>query len=147
MRVLFTSTIPVTNMSGAADGSIYADQQQRSGEVISFSPAGGAVEIVARIPDVAPTALAVLPDGRAVVGQVIAGKTHLVAVEKGKNPVDLLTTSEEINRPFAAHAAKLAFALGARNGTPLEWPPSQRAVSHVVFRRVKDNSRPLHSRP
>ena len=111
-RVLFTTTIPVTIMSGAADGSIYADQQQRSGEVIRFSPAGGAVEIVARIPEVASAALAVLPDGRAVLGQVIAGKTHLVAVEKGKNPVDLLTTTEEINRPFAANAAEVAFALG-----------------------------------
>ena len=111
-RVLFTTTIPVTVMSGAADGSIYADQQQRSGEVIRFSPEGGAVEIVARVPEVMLGALAVLPDGRAVIGQVIAGRTHLVAVEKGKNPVDLLTTTEEINPPFAATTAEVAFALG-----------------------------------
>ena len=110
-RLLFTTTIPVTVMSGAADGSIYADQQERSGEVIRFSANGGPVEIVARIPQVAPAALTVLPDGRAVVGQVIAGRTHLFAVEKTKNPVDLLTTTEEIRRPFAASRSEIAFAL------------------------------------
>jgi len=110
-RVLFTTTIPVTIMSGAADGSIYADQQDRSGEVIRFSPAGGPVEIVARMPQVASAALAVLPDGRAVIGQIIGGRTHLVAADKGKSPAELLTTTEQISGPFAASSSEVAFAL------------------------------------
>ena len=111
-RVLFTSTLPVRVLAGAADGSIYADQTDVQNEVIRFSAAGGAVETLARFPEIADAYLSMLPQGQAVIGAVISGRTHLVAIEKGKDPVDLLTTSEEISSPFATSSNEIAFALG-----------------------------------
>jgi hypothetical protein len=110
-RVLFTTTVPVRVLSSAPDGSIYVDQEYRSSEVIRFSPAGGHVEIVARIALAAGDCLTVLPDGRAVIASVVAGRVHPVALEKGKDPAELLVTPESVNEPLAASASEIAFAL------------------------------------
>ncbi|HEY2014430.1 MAG TPA: protein kinase [Bryobacteraceae bacterium] len=111
-RVLFTSTIPLRVIVAASDGSIYADQQERSAEIVRFSPAGGPVEIVARVSEIAGNDLTVLPDGRAVTTAVMAGRVHIIAVEKNKNPVELLATSEEVGPPIAADSNEIAFAMG-----------------------------------
>ena len=112
-RVLFTSTVPVNVLAGAPDGSVYADQQERSGDVVRFSPEGGRVDVLARLPDTPrPHPIAVLPDGRVIAPVVDSGRTRLVTVEKGKEQAALVTTSEEIAPLFAANEREIAFAVG-----------------------------------
>ncbi|HTX33984.1 MAG TPA: protein kinase [Bryobacteraceae bacterium] len=112
LRALFTSALRAAVLDGAADGSIYADQVEMSAEVVRFSAAGGPVESLARVPQGRVPFLSVLPGGQAVIASVIFGRTHLVVIEKGKEPADLLTTSEETSGPFASNSKEIAFALG-----------------------------------
>ena len=54
-----------------------------------------------------------LPDGRAVVPVQVSGRTRLMAIEKGKNPVPLVNTTEETAAPMTvAGPHAIAFAIG-----------------------------------
>src|SRR5207245_1165695 len=57
--------------------------------------------------------VAVLPDGRAVVTIPATGKSRLMAVETGKDPVTLITTTEETSAPMALVGLRqIAFVIG-----------------------------------
>lgn len=55
-----------------------------------------------------------LADGRVVLGSTAAGRSRLVAVEAGKDPVRLVTTNEETAPPVtSAGPFQVAFLIGA----------------------------------
>jgi eukaryotic-like serine/threonine-protein kinase len=139
-HTLFTSTLRANVLDGATDGSVYTDQAERSAEVIRFSAAGGPVESLARVHQGASAFLSVLPGGQAVIAIVTSGRTHLVAIEKGKEPADLLATSEEVASPFASNSNEIAFALGP---APRETIGIASLSTGRIVRRIAGGKGPL----
>ena len=61
-----------------------------------------------------PDQVLLLPDGRAVTPASSFGRTRLMAVEKGKDPVPLVNTQEETAAPMTlAGPSEIAFVIGA----------------------------------
>ncbi len=69
---------------------------------------------MARFPWVSdPDPILVLPDGRVVMNVFYSGRTRLVAVERGKPPVAMVTTTEETSTPAAMTGqGEIAFLIG-----------------------------------
>jgi len=56
-----------------------------------------------------------LPDGRAVVAERTGGRTRLMVVEKGKEPIPLTATAEETSAPMTAAGPNgIAFVIGTQ---------------------------------
>jgi hypothetical protein len=98
----------------AADGSLYFDQVSRPTSLVRFSLHGGhGVELGRLSVSDAKTQFAVLPDGRAVWEQHVAGRSRLVIVEKGKAPIPFSAIADETALPAAVMGPKeIAFAIG-----------------------------------
>jgi len=57
--------------------------------------------------------VAALPDGRTVIPVVVYGRTRLMVVQRGKDPVSLVNTTEETAAPMTAVGAnQIAFSIG-----------------------------------
>ena len=86
-RTLLTLTIRPWSVEGGPDGSIYMEQMERPGELLDFPLAGGRPQTIASFPPVAPSTqeemFALLPDGRAVLGSTLGGRSRLVVVARG----------------------------------------------------------------
>src|SRR5262249_32283075 len=120
-RLLLTLTNFVTGVDSGSDGSIYLNQMNRPMDLLRFPPEGGHVERIAAFPMSASPGgfsgteegIAVLPDGRVVVPQLVAGRQRLMVIEPGKEPVPLINTSEENAAPVTAVGPReIAFLLG-----------------------------------
>ncbi len=104
------------------DGSIYVDQNDRTADIVRFTPvlAGdrpSAVQRVATLGNlgglVNGEGLAVLPDGRVVSSEQAAGRSRLVLIQAGKDPVPIVNTSEATSPPMTpAGAGEVAFMIG-----------------------------------
>jgi len=83
-------------------------------ELVTRSPDRDQTETMARFPGVSdPNLIAVLPDGRVVLTVVYSDRARLMAAERGKNPVSMVTTTEETSAPVAvAGPRELAFLIG-----------------------------------
>jgi hypothetical protein len=113
----------------AADGAVYADQVERITEVVRIS--GGHARRMAEAPITRP--LTVLPDGRIVTMQVVAGRNRLVAIEEGKEPAPLLSITEPVREPAtSAGPGLLAFVL--ETGGKQEIGIASLASGHLVRR-------------
>ena len=124
-----TLTNGTNGMDAGPDGSVYVDQVSRGVELLRFPVEGGRPEKLAGLPPYeAPgepwdteEQLAVLPDGRVVVTVGTGGRSHLIAVEAGKERVRLINTSEENSGPLTAvGAGEVAFLIG---------PPPKRTIA------------------
>jgi Tol biopolymer transport system component len=109
---LFTVTNQVFYIDSAPDGSVYLSLTDRPSELVRRPLSGGQSERIAGFPDNIEM-IAVLPDGRAVSTARTGGRTRLVVVDKGKDPVPLTSTSEETSQPMtAAGPREIAFVIG-----------------------------------
>jgi DNA-binding beta-propeller fold protein YncE len=115
-RTLFTTTSQVWGVDAAPDGSVYACITDQPAELVDRSLDRDETEAVARFPGVSDqTVMAVLPDGRAVLTVVYSDRARLMAVERGKNPVAIVTTAEETSAPLTvAGPRQIAFTIGPR---------------------------------
>jgi len=113
-QTLFTVTNQVWYLDPAADGSVYLSLTDRPVELVRRSLSGDQAEHIASFPSQLNNDLiAVLPDGRAVVTARTGGRTRLVLVERGKDPVPLTSTAEETSGPMTvAGAGEIAFVIG-----------------------------------
>jgi predicted Ser/Thr protein kinase len=121
------------------DGSIYVDQNDRTADIVRFTPAlaGDRPSPVQRLAtlgnlggSVGKEGLAVLPDGRVVSSEEAAGRSRLVLIQAGKDPVPIVNTSEETSVPVtAAGPGEVAFMIGPP-------PHSDIAVASVSNGRI-----------
>jgi hypothetical protein len=113
-QTLFTISDDIWNIDAGADGSVFADLLSRPAGVVRLSPGSGPPEKIASLPQFPDMDMVVaLPDGRAVVPVLVSGRTRLMAVEQGKDPVPLVNTTEETAAPMAvAGPHAIAFAIG-----------------------------------
>ena len=113
-QTLFTATHEVWGVETAPDGSIYACVTDVPAELVSRPLDRDETQTVARFPWVSdPDSIVVLPDGRVVMDVFYSGRTHLVAVERGKSPVAMVTTTEETSIPATmAGQREIAFLIG-----------------------------------
>ncbi len=119
-QYLFTVTGDVWALDAGADGSILISPIQRPAELVRYTPRGtqsleNLVPVkIASFPELSSLDMvAVLTDGRAVIPAEISGRTRLMEVERGKDPVPLVNTSEETAAPLTAVAGnRIAFTIG-----------------------------------
>ena len=115
---LFTVTSDVWGIDAGSDGSFLVNVVDRPSELLSFAPRGaqplGQPVKSAAFPRLAAMDMVVvLADGRAVIPADVSGRTRLMAVERGKDPVPLINTPEETAAPMTAVAGnRIAFAIG-----------------------------------
>jgi eukaryotic-like serine/threonine-protein kinase len=113
-RTLFTATHEVWGVETAPDGSIYACITDVPAELVSRPLDRDETQTIARFPWVSdPDPILVLPDGRVVMNVFYSGRSRLVAVERGKPPVSMVTTTEETSTPATvAGSREIAFLIG-----------------------------------
>ena len=113
-QTLFTLANGVSYLDAGRDGrSVYASVSDRPAELARFSPAGEHAEKIGSFALVDDYVIGMLPDGRVVVPARVAGHARLMAVEKGKDPVPLVNTTEETAAPLAiAGPREIAFVIG-----------------------------------
>jgi len=104
-RELFTVTSDVWHLETDPDGSVLVNLIDRPGDVVQFPPTGGEPVKLAHFPQATASQMVVaLEDGRAVVGVNVSGRVRLMAVETGKEPVQLVKTQEDTAGPMTAVA-------------------------------------------
>ena len=113
-QTLFTATHEMWGVDSAPDGSVYACVTDLPAELVSRPLDRDQTETLARFPEVSdPDLMAVLPDGRVVLTVLYSDRARLVAVERGKNPVAMVTTTEETSTPVTvAGPREIAFLIG-----------------------------------
>jgi eukaryotic-like serine/threonine-protein kinase len=115
-RVLFAAIpAPVKNLDTGADGAIYLDEGNEPVHILRFSPLGGPAKQISIFPGQAAESggTTVLPDGRTVVRTLRAGRSRLMVVEAGKEPLPLVATTEETSTPVTpAGPNQVAFIIG-----------------------------------
>jgi hypothetical protein len=118
---LFTVTSDVWGLDAAPDGTLLVNLLDRPAELVNFDPRGkqpSATTVppikIGSFPKLAwPDMVAVLTDGRAVIPAEVSGASRLMAVERGKDPVPLLNTTEESAAPLTAMPRnRIAFVIG-----------------------------------
>lgn len=112
-QTLFTVANLAWYMDAAPDGSVYISLMDRPTELVRRSLTNGQTEHIASYSQLPLPMLVELPDGRAVVAERTAGRTRLMVVEKGKQPIPLTSTAEETSAPMtAAGPHGIAFIIG-----------------------------------
>jgi hypothetical protein len=115
-QTLFTVANLAWYMDAAPDGSVYISLMDRPTELVRRSLASGQTEHIASYSQLPIPMLVELPDGRAVVAERTAGRTRLMVVEKGKEPIPLTSTAEETSAPMtAAGPHGIAFIIGTES--------------------------------
>jgi hypothetical protein len=113
-QTLFTTASPIYYLDSAPDASVYASVTDRPAELVSRPLDQDRAQTIARFPGVAaPNQIAVLPDGRTVLTVDYSDHARLVAVGQDKNPVTVVTTTEETSAPVTvAGPQRIAFLIG-----------------------------------
>ena len=113
-QTLFTTTHEIWGVDSAPDGSVFACVTDLPAELVSRPLDRDQTETLARFPEVSdPDLMTVLPDGRVVLTVLNSERAVLVAVERGKNPVAMVTTTEETSTPVTvAGPREIAFLIG-----------------------------------
>src|SRR5206468_4227657 len=92
-QTLFNVSDDIESIDAGVDGSVFAGLAGRPAEVVRLSPRGGPAEKMASLPQLPDVDMVVaLPDGRAIVPAQFSGRTRLMAIENGKDPVPLVIT-------------------------------------------------------
>jgi serine/threonine protein kinase len=128
---LLTLTLWASTLDAGPEDSIYVEQNDRPVELVRFAlgssvsdggagrAAGVHVERIATLASAGQTLhsdyFAVLPDGRAVWAEVNGGRRRVMVVEAGKDPLPLVSTSEETWGPMTAvGTGEVAFMAGSQ---------------------------------
>jgi WD40 repeat protein len=117
---VLTSTLFASTIDAGPDDAVYIEQNDRPIELVRFA-IGGHVERIATLAssDLSTQmgdSFAVLPDGRAVWTELNGGRTRVMVVEAGKDPVPLVSTSEETWGPMTAVGeGDVAFMIGSHD--------------------------------
>ena len=112
-QTLFTVTNMTWYLDAAPDGSVYISLMDRPTELIRRSIADERTEHLASFLQLPRPMVVQLPDGRTVIAERTAGRTRLMVVEKGKQPIALTSTAEETSAPMtAAGPHGIAFLIG-----------------------------------
>ena len=115
-RTLFTITNGgVWYIDSSPDGSVFANLTDSPGGLVRRSAGDERSEMIGgfRVVSGAAAQVLMLPDGRAIVPATSSGHTSLIALEKGKDAVPLVTTVEETSAPMTlAGPAAIAFVIG-----------------------------------
>ena len=120
---LFTSTEHIWYLDSAPDGSVYLSLTDRPAELFRRPLRGGRAEKIAGFyaVDWQIEIIGVLPDGRAMVTLPGSGHWRLMAIEQGKDPAPLVTTTEETASPMTAAGPKeVAFVIGSAPHVAIE---------------------------
>ena len=129
-RTLFTVNALVWHLDAAADGSVYAGLTDRPAELVRRSLGGERSERIGNFPGVYREVIAALPDGRVVFSGLASGRGRLMAVEKGRDPVSLVNTTEETSGPMTVvRPREIAFVIGPQ-------PHETIAVADVATGRI-----------
>jgi dipeptidyl aminopeptidase/acylaminoacyl peptidase len=112
-RTLFPLPGRVFTLDGGPDGTILADQIERTPELVLLT--NGRSKRLLSSPLTGPDVhFTILQDGRAVWVQAIAGRNRLVAIGPGGEPAPLVSTSDATSTPSAqVGAGQLAFLVGS----------------------------------
>jgi hypothetical protein len=114
-QTLFTATHEIWGVDTAPDGSVYACVTDLPAELVSRPLDRDQAETLARFPEVSdPDLMTVLPDGRVLLTVLNSERARLVVVQRGKNPVPMVATTEETSTPVTvAGPREIAFLIGA----------------------------------
>jgi eukaryotic-like serine/threonine-protein kinase len=115
VRTLFTLSLEPLFIDVGKNGDLYVDQLQRPYEILRFSASGGIPESLtgseSTLSDERYPFL--LPDGRAVLGAMVAGRLKLLAATAGGEQVPLVQTKEDASFPSCmVGKEQVAFLLG-----------------------------------
>jgi eukaryotic-like serine/threonine-protein kinase len=112
-HLLLTFTEVPLFLDIANDGIIYADVQDLRRAIAQFPAEGGASLRIATLSNGPLGSIIPLADGRVVAEQNLAGRSRLVALEAGKDPVAIITTNEETAAPVTTIGEnEIAFLVG-----------------------------------
>jgi hypothetical protein len=112
-RTLFTTTGEIWFLDTDSGGRVYISANDRHGEAIRYSATGTGGELIVGHSNVDGDRIVSLPDGRAIVTMRGLGRNRLMALADGKNPVPLVSTTEETSEPMsAAGPSGIAFMIG-----------------------------------
>ena len=142
-HMLLSSTGEIHFIDIANDGSIYTDVQGIRRAIAQFPAEGGASLRIGTLSDGAFDSMLPLADGRVVVEQNLAGRSRLVALEAGKDPVAIITTNEETAVPVTAiNGGEIAFLIGSepRRTIAVASLKTGRVVRRIVFDKGPMNS-------
>ena len=143
-QILFTVANLVWYLDSGRDGSVYMSLTDRPSELVRRPLSGGEVEHIASFPQQSESdTITVLPDGRTVLSAVTSGRPRLVLVEKGKEPVRLVSTAEETSTPAAAAGTnEVAFVIGP---APHQTIAIAEVASGRIARRIPLNKGEIQS--
>jgi hypothetical protein len=101
------------------------------------------VERIATVVGETADSFGILPDWRAILQESVGGRSRLVIVEAGKDPVLLVNTAEETAVPVAAAgSAEVAFLIGPKPRRTI----AMAAVSNGrITRRIHFDNGPIES--
>jgi eukaryotic-like serine/threonine-protein kinase len=133
---LLTVTSTVWFLEAGPGESFYANMIDRPVDVVRFAPDGTRLERLATFPQVPDlTTMTVLPDGRAVLPVRASSQVRLMAVQKGKDPVPLVNTTQETAAPVTACGSReIAFMIGTEPHETIAFsePASGRMVRTIA---------------
>lgn len=114
MRTLTTVATSPDLIDAGPDGSLYMDDYSRPLDVLLFPATGGVPERLVELRQAGSYhRIAVLRDARVVVSSLVGGREQLLAVEKGRDPVPVVHSSEETSTPAVALGDhEIAFLIG-----------------------------------
>ena len=142
-RALFTVIESIHDLACAGDGSVYVETLKFRRIISSLPPGGGRATRIAVQENADLELLAPLRDGRVVVGQTFAGRSRLMALQPGKDPANIVTTSEETSPPVTrVGSGEIAFLVG---GEPRRTIAVASLASGRIERRIPFDKGPIGS--
>ncbi|HXH51072.1 MAG TPA: hypothetical protein VNM47_17165, partial [Terriglobia bacterium] len=113
-QTLLTLTSRVWFMDVGKDGDLYIDQVHRPMEALRFATSGGTGESLAATENPGREPAIQLPDGRMVLGSMVAGRSRLLVTKPGGEAALFIQTNEETSPPLCLVGRdKVAFRLGS----------------------------------
>jgi eukaryotic-like serine/threonine-protein kinase len=116
VQTLLTLTLPPVFLDMGKNGDLYLDQVDRPYGVLRFPASGGTPELLAGSESSGKEAHypVQLPDGRTLLGSMVAGRRKLLAVAEGGEQAPIVQTKEDTFFPASGVGKdELAFLLGA----------------------------------
>jgi hypothetical protein len=131
-RSVLTLSAQTAYLDAGRDGTIYADQLDRIGEILRVPLSGGVPERMAVVPSalVGEAFPLSLPDGRVLLSSRLSGRMRIMVAAGGRDPSPLLETQMDSRTPAAVVTDdEVAFLLDA--------PPNQTiAIASLATGRV-----------
>ncbi len=112
-RQLFTTIGEIWYIDSGPGDSIFTNVVEHPVSLVRGTVGSSRAESIARLSGLVDSEIALLPDDRIVGSVLYSGRSHLVALQAGKNPANLIATTEETSPPMAIVGnSQIAFMLG-----------------------------------